>query len=43
MKIFEEEGFNENRIQNSAVSLTWLIMHVGNMDQKIGEYLKQQE
>ncbi len=41
VKIFEEEGFNEDRIQEFGGKLmTWLIMHVGNMDQKIGEYVK---
>ncbi|NLL05565.1 MAG: hemerythrin family protein [Clostridiaceae bacterium] len=41
VKIFEEEGFNEHKIQEFGGKLmTWLIMHVGNMDQKIGEYMK---
>lgn len=41
VKIFEEEGFNEEKIQEFGGKLmTWLIMHVGNMDQKIGEYVK---
>lgn len=41
VKIFEEEGLNEDRIQEFGGKLmTWLIMHVGIMDQKIGEYVK---
>jgi len=41
VKIFEEEGFAEEKIQEFGGKLmTWLIMHVGNMDQKIGEYVK---
>ncbi|UWV46887.1 hemerythrin family protein [Acetivibrio thermocellus] len=41
VKIFEEEGFNEDRIQEFGGKLmTWLIMHVAGMDQKIGEYVK---
>jgi len=41
VKIFEEEGFTEEKIQEFGGKLmTWLIMHVGNMDQKIGEYVK---
>ena len=41
VKIFEEEGFTEEKIQEFGGRLMdWLIMHVGNMDQKIGEYVK---
>ena len=41
VKIFEEEGFTEEKIQEFGGKLmAWLIMHVGNMDQKIGEYVK---
>jgi hemerythrin len=41
VKIFEEEGFTEEKIQEFGGRLmAWLIMHVGNMDQKIGEYVK---
>jgi len=44
VKIFEEEGFNEDRIQEFGGKLmTWLIMHVAGMDQKIGEYVKAKE
>lgn len=41
VKIFEEEGFSKEKIQEFGGKLmTWLIMHVGKMDQKIGEYVK---
>lgn len=41
VKLFEEEGFTEEKIQElSAKLMTWLIMHVGKMDQKIGEYVR---
>jgi len=41
VKIFEKEGFNEDKIQEFGGRLmAWLIMHVGNMDQKIGEYVR---
>lgn len=44
IKIFEDEGFSEEKIQEFGGRLmTWLIMHVGNMDQKIGEYVKTKE
>lgn len=40
VKIFEEEGFTEEKIQEFGGKLmTWLIMHVGKMDQKIGQYV----
>lgn len=41
VKIFELEGFTEEKIQElNAKLMTWLIIHVGKMDQKIGEYVK---
>ena len=41
VKIFEKEGFNEEKIQEFGGKLmAWLIMHVGKMDQMIGEYAK---
>lgn len=43
VKIFEEQGFNEEKVQEFGGKLmTWLIIHVGKMDQKIGEYVKSQ-
>ncbi len=42
VEIFQQGGFTEERIQEfSAKLMTWLIMHVGKMDQKIGEYVKE--
>ena len=39
--LLEEGGFTEDKIQELCAKLmTWLIMHVGKMDQKIGEYVK---
>lgn len=39
--LLEEGGFTEDKIQELCAKLmTWLIMHVGRMDQKIGEYVK---
>jgi len=44
VKIFSEEGFTEEKIQEFGGKLmTWLIMHVGKMDQEIGEYAKSRE
>ncbi len=41
VKIFEEEGFTEDKIQEFGGRLmTWLIVHVGKMDQEIGEYVR---
>ncbi|WP_353093221.1 hemerythrin family protein [Tissierella praeacuta] len=41
-RIFEEGGFTEEKMQEfSAKLMTWLIMHVGKMDQKIGEYVRE--
>lgn len=39
----ESEGFDEEKVQEfSAKVMTWLIMHVGKEDQKIGEFLRSQ-
>ena len=35
-KIFESEGYTKELVQE-FVLMTWLIMHVGKMDQKIGD------
>ncbi len=44
VKIFEEGGFTEEKIQEfSGKLMAWLIMHVGHMDQKIGQYVKSKE
>lgn len=44
VKIFEQGEFTEEKLQEfSAKLMTWLIMHVGKMDQKIGEYVKSKE
>lgn len=41
VELFQAEGFTEDKIQElSAKLMTWLIMHVGKMDQKIGEYVR---
>lgn len=41
VEIFAEGGFTEDKMQEfSAKLMTWLIMHVGKMDQKIGEYVR---
>ncbi|AFS79567.1 hemerythrin-like metal-binding protein [Gottschalkia acidurici 9a] len=41
VKLLEQGGFTQEKIQElSAKLMTWLIMHVGRMDQKIGEYVK---
>jgi hemerythrin len=40
-KTVEREGFDEEKVQEfSAKVMTWLIMHVGREDQKIGEFLR---
>lgn len=40
IEIFQEEGFTEDKIKELAGKLmAWLIMHVGKMDQMIGEYV----
>ena len=37
----QREGFDEEKVQEfSAKVMTWLIMHVGREDQKIGEFLR---
>lgn len=37
----EREGFDEEKVQEfSAKVMTWLIMHVGREDQKIGEFIR---
>ena len=42
VKMFEEGEFTEEKIQEfSAKLMTWLIMHVGYMDQRIGKYMKE--
>lgn len=40
--IFMEGGFTEDKMQEfSAKLMTWLIMHVGKMDQEIGRYVRE--
>lgn len=42
VEIFQRGGFTEEKIQEFCAKLmTWLIMHVGKMDQKIGEYVRK--
>lgn len=42
VQIFEQGEFTEEKVQEfSAKLMTWLIMHVGKMDQKIGEYVRE--
>lgn len=37
----EEENYSQESVQDfSAKVMTWLIMHVAGVDQKIGEYVK---
>ena len=44
VKIFESQGYTKEIIQEFGGKLmTWLIMHVGKMDQKIGEYVRSKE
>lgn len=44
VEIFEKDGLSEEKIQEFGGKLmTWLIMHVGKMDQKIGEYVRNKE
>ena len=44
VKLFETNGFTEDKIQEfSGKLMAWLIMHVGHMDQKIGEYVRSKE
>ncbi len=43
VELFENEGFTEEKIQEFGGKLmTWLIVHVGKMDQQIGEYVRSQ-
>lgn len=38
--VFNKEGFTEDKIQELCAKLmTWLIMHVGKMDQEIGKFV----
>ena len=42
VEIFSQGGFTEEKMQEfSAKLMTWLIMHVGKMDQEIGKYVKE--
>ena len=42
--LFDQGGFTEEKIQElSARVMTWLIMHVGKIDQKLGEYARSLE
>ncbi|MFA5576961.1 MAG: hemerythrin family protein [Tissierellaceae bacterium] len=42
VEIFEQGEFTEEKIKEfSAKLMTWLIMHVGKMDQKIGQYVRE--
>lgn len=44
VEIFQKEGYTEDKIQELCAKLmTWLIMHVGKMDQQIGKYVKSKE
>lgn len=44
VNIFNQGGFTEEKMQEfSGKLMAWLIMHVGHMDQKIGEYVKSKE
>ncbi len=44
VRLFEKEGLTENKIQEFGGKLmTWLIMHVGKMDQQIGAYARSKE
>ena len=43
VELLNEGNFGQEDIQElSAKLMTWLIMHVGRMDQKLGEYAKEQ-
>lgn len=43
-QLFERGQFTESKVQEfSAKLMTWLIMHVGKMDQQIGEYVRTKE
>ncbi len=42
-KQVEQEGLDEEKVQEfGAKVMTWLIMHVGKEDQKIGEFIRSQ-
>lgn len=42
--LFEQGGFTEEKIQElSAKVMTWLIMHIGRVDQKLAEYANSLE
>ncbi|NLJ78272.1 MAG: hemerythrin family protein [Tissierellia bacterium] len=44
VRLMEEEGFSEETMQELAARfMTWLIMHVGRADQRIGEYARSKE
>ena len=44
VEIFNEGGFTEDKMQEfSAKLMTWLIMHVGKMDQEIGKFVREME
>lgn len=41
VELFNQGGFTEDRMQEFCARLmTWLIMHVGKIDQKVGEYVR---
>jgi hemerythrin len=43
VELFEKEGLTEEKIQEFGGKLmTWLIVHVGKMDQLIGEFVRSQ-
>ncbi|KAB2954293.1 bacteriohemerythrin [Heliorestis acidaminivorans] len=43
VKLLDEQGYSEEVVQEfSAKLMTWLIMHVAAMDQKIGHYVNSQ-
>lgn len=40
--LFETAGFTEDKMKElNARLMTWLIMHIGRMDQEIGKYAKE--
>lgn len=41
--LLEQGGFTQEKMQElSAKLMTWLIVHIGRIDQKLGEYAKDQ-
>lgn len=43
VRLFEETGFDEDLVQRfSGKLLAWLINHVAGIDQKIGDYAREQ-